>query len=246
MKNRLFFLLLFSSFLMLACSKPKQEGYQVGIDPSFFPLSLAGQSINVFAFSNELLQEISHLKKTELKQVVLSWDNLIESLYLEKTDGVFSSAPPNLINNTKFSFSEPLLKTGPVLIIPEQATPLSLKDFSGGTVAMGKSNEELDLMKNYPNIQFVFYDSQIDALEGVVQGKYAACLVPILPAHSFLKDLYHGKLMISSEILTDGALRLITIKDKETKLIKIFNEGLAELKESGAYDALVTKWSLFQ
>ena len=52
--------------------------------------------------------------------------------------------------------------------------------------------------------------------------------------------------MISSEILTDGALRLITIKDKETKLIKIFNEGLAELKESGAYDALVTKWSLFQ
>lgn len=246
MKFRLFFLLLFSVFITQGCGKQEPKVYQIGIDQSFFPLNLSGEGINVFAFSTELLQEIANIQKTKLQRINLSWDNLVESLYLKKSDGIFSSAPPNLINNTKFSFSNPFLKTGPVLIVPIQTGKVSLEDLAGGIVAMGKTNDELDLMKNYPAVEFVFYDSFIDALDGVAQGKYTACLVPILPAHAFLKDLFQSSLMISSNVLTSGALRLVTIKDQDETLLKIFNDGLAELQKNGTYDALITKWSLFQ
>jgi polar amino acid transport system substrate-binding protein len=241
-----FFLLLLATFALQSCSKPEKKVYHIGIDESFFPLNLNSQAINVFAFSNELIQEISKLKKTELMSVNFSWDNLVESLYLKKTEGIISSAPPNLINNTKFSFSNLLLKTGPVLIVPLQETKLSLSDFSGSRVAMGKTNEELDLMKLYPDIEFVFYESIIEALEGVADGKYAASLIPILQAHAYLLDLFQNSLMISSNVLTNTGLRLLTLKNEDTTLSKIFNEAILELQENGTYDALIQKWSLFQ
>ncbi len=246
MKKSFFILLFLSFFIVIGCSKPKEEGFKIGIDQSFFPLNLSGQTINVFAFTNELLEEISKIKKTELNRINLSWDNLVESLYLEKSEGILSSAPPNFINHTKFSFSSPLLKTGPVLVVPLAINKIELKDLSGATIAMGNTNEELDLMKTYPQIEFVFYDSIIEALEGVSQGKYGACLIPILPAHAFLKDLFQNSLMISSPVLTDGAIRLITIKDKQESLIKILNDGLSELHKNGTYDALISKWALYQ
>ena len=103
-------------FLFLACSKSHEETYEIGIDPTFFPLALNQEAVQVFAFATDVLREISALEKVSLSKVILSWDNLIESLYLEKTRGVLSSAPPNLINKSKFSFSDPILMTGPVLV----------------------------------------------------------------------------------------------------------------------------------
>jgi len=178
--------------------------------------------------------------------VNLSWDNLIESLYLKKVDGVFSSASLNLINQTKYSFSDPILKTGPVLIVPMQTGKISLTDLSGRIVAMGKTQEELDLMRAYPDIQFVFYDSIVDALDKTVKGSFAACLIPILPANAYVKDLYQNELLISSSPLTDQGLRLLTLKDAHPKLIKTFNEGLLDVQKNGQITTLLTKWSLFQ
>jgi polar amino acid transport system substrate-binding protein len=246
MKLRSLIFLVFALFSFQSCSKAKPPAYQIGIDPSFYPLALNEQATSVFAFSDELLTEISETTHTDFVKVNLSWDNLIESLYLKKVDGIFSSAPPNLINQTKYSFSETFLKTGPVLIVPLQPAAISLKDLSGRIVAMGKTSEELDLMKNYPEIQFVFYDSIVDALNKTASGSYAACLIPILPAHAYIKDLYQKELMISSSPLTSQGLRLLTLKDQHPNLIKTFNKGVLKAQKSGEVETLITKWSLFQ
>lgn len=246
MKLRLFILLALTLFGLSSCSKSKSVDYQIGIDPSFYPLALNEQAASVFAFSDELLRHISHATKKDFRIINFNWDNLIEGLYLKKVDAVFSSAPLNLINQTKYSFSDLILKTGPVLIVPTQTGKISLKDLSGRIVAMGKTQEELDLMKAYPEIQFVFYDSLVDALEKTVQGSYAACLIPILPASAYLKDLFQNNLIISSSPLTDEGLRLLTLKDAHPKLLTTFNEGLLDAQKNGEMNTLLTKWSLFQ
>ena len=239
-------LLLFFVFSLLGCTKKEETVYQIGIDESFFPLDLDGLGPNVYAFSSELIEEISKNSGTPLKQNRMSWDNLIESLYLKKNQGVLSIAPPNLINSTKFSFSKPYLMTGPVLIIPKGSNKTSLNDFAGRTIAMGKTNEEIDLIKNYPDVEFVYYQSYIEALEGTESGTYAACLIPILPAHAYTKDLFQNSLKIASSPLTDQALRLLTLKDMEDQLLTLFNKALTDLQKTDAYEGLLTKWSLYQ
>ncbi len=246
MKLRLLIVLALSLFGVGGCSKAKSPAYQIGIDPSFYPLTLGPQASFVFAFSDDLLTNISQMTHTDFIKVNLSWDNLIESLYLKKTDGVFSSASPNLINQTKYSFSEIFLKTGPVLIVPTQTGKISLNDLSGRIVAMGKTSEELELMKNYPEIQFVFYDSIVEALNKTVTGSYAACLIPILPAQAYIKDLYQQELLISSSPLTSQGLRLLTLKDQNPNLISAFNNGLLDVQKNGKMTELLVKWQIFQ
>jgi polar amino acid transport system substrate-binding protein len=231
-------------FLFLACSKSHEETYEIGIDPTFFPLALDQEAVQVFAFATDVLNEISALEKTPFSKVILSWDNLIESLYLEKTRGVLSSAPPNLINKSKFSFSDPILMTGPVLVTQLNSQKTNLKDYKSFVVAMGKSSEELDLMKEYPDIEFVFYDSIIDGLEGVQTQKYNAALIPSLQANAYIRDLFQNSLKISSFVLTDQAIRLLTLKDKEIKLLEKFDKGLKRLHENGRLKDLLFKWSL--
>jgi ABC-type amino acid transport substrate-binding protein len=231
-------------FLLNSCGKKTDDIFEIGIDPTFFPLTLNNEAVNILAYSNDLISEISKLEKFPMQKVMLSWDNLVEALYLEKVKGIFSSASPNLINNTKFSFSEPFLMTGPVLITQLGPTKLNISDFHGKVIAMGKTSEELDLLKENPEIEFVFYDSIVDGLEGVVSGKYNASLIPVLPATAYIKDLFQTQLMISSKPLTNQALRLLTIKDAEPKLMKAFDKGLKRLKDSGELKNLLIKWSL--
>jgi ABC-type amino acid transport substrate-binding protein len=244
MKIRLAILLLFSMMTFQGCAKADPEIYRVGIDPSFFPLQLIDQADNVYAFSCELLREVAKISKTELQEVQMSWDNLNESLQLGKTEAIFSAAPPNLINNTKYSFSECYLKTGPVLIAPKGPKEVSLKNLSTRIVAMGKTADELDLMQIFPEVEFVFYDSLIDALEGTAEGKYAACLIPTIPAHAYIKDLFQNQLMISSDVLTPQGLRMLTLKGQNQKLLESFNKALQTIQENGTYDKLLAKWSL--
>lgn len=246
MKFRLF-LILFLSFLgAQGCSKEKPSLYQIGVDPSFFPMNLKEQTPNLFAFTNDLLRAISLNQRTELSRINMSWDNLFDGLSRGQYQGVLSSASPNLINQTKYSFSNTYIKTGPVLIVPKQTPHNSLETLAGRVVAMGNTTEELDFMQTYPNVEFVFYTSQIEALEGVIQGKYAACLIPILPAHAYVKDLFQESLMIASDVLTSQAIRLVTLKGQEDPLIPLFNAGLLDLQKNGVYPTLLAKWSLYQ
>ena len=231
-------------FLFLACSKSQDDGYEIGIDPTFFPLALNQEAVQVFAFTTNVLEEISAIEKIPMKKVILSWDNLIESLFLEKTKAVLSTLSPNIINKSKFSFSSPILMTGPVLVTPLNAQKTKLEDYKSLVIAMGKSSEELDLMKAYPEVEFVFYDSIIDGLEGVQNQKYSAALIPTLPANAYIRDLFQNSLKITTNVLTDQAIRLLTLKDRETTLLEKFNKGLSRLHENGKLKDLLYKWSL--
>lgn len=224
------------------CGKTASRVYHVGIDPTFFPLNLLDQTVNVFAFSNELLREISEVKGVELIRTNMSWDNLLDGLKLQKYEAIFSSVPPNLINLTKLSFSDPYLKTGPVLVVPFTNTEKTLSDLPGQVVAIDGSNAEIELMSKYPDVQFDFYDRIPNVLEDVSLGKVHGALVPSIPAHAYVHNIYSKVLTIATPPLTNEALRLITPKDSNPELIALFNEGLAKLRANGKYDALVAKW----
>lgn len=232
--------------LICGCAKGSfEKGFVIGVDPSFFPLQLEGQSNRVFAFSNELLQEIAKVEKIEFVRKNMSWDNLLDCLKSNKCSAVLSSLPLNIINQNKYSFSEPYLHTGVVLIVRKIDKGETLANFSGKTLAIGKTDAEIELMSHFPKVNTVFFDTLAPTLENVVSGRYMGCLVPILLAGPYTKDIFHTTLTISEETpLTNEAIRLVTLKDADPKLIEIFNRGLHKLTSSGKYQALLDKWQL--
>lgn len=244
LRKILLFTLVILTCLVNSCTKGTGKTYKIGIDPNFFPLELGGKSPNVLAFSTELLEEVAKLKKVAFLKINRSWDNLIIGLNDNYYDAALSALNPNIINLTKYSFSNSYLDAGPVLIVPITSSVKTLKDLSSKTIALEKGANEISLLSQYPEIEFAFYNSMVEALEDTARGQYDACLIPAIPAYAYIQDLFSKSLKITTPPLTNDALRLITQKDMNPALINLFDQALDDLKSNGKLEKLCNKWKV--
>lgn len=245
MKKWLLFIWLCSCFLLMNCSSKKPTfDYSIGIDPTFYPLQFGAQEKNVYAFSSELLQDISAMNKIKVATITMSWDNLIWGLKKGEYDAIFSPLPPYLFLEKQYSFSEPFLLTGPVLVVPVDSKKVTVESMGGKEVAVQEGSSAAMILQKYPDILIRSYDSVPKAFDDILNGTIDAAVVDYLVAYSYCNDLYQGKLKIVGQPLNDEGLRLVTLYGKADGLVTLFNEGLARLKGSSKYGTLAKKWGL--
>ena len=232
--------------LVMGCSSGWQgKEKRVAIDPSWFPLSIAGRENHVTGFSTDLLKAIGRIEKMAITKMTVNWDTLVEGLQKHQYDAILSSMPPYIFNQKIFDFSDLYLATGPVLIVPMGSPNDSLKKMmKGREVAVLPDTKGAILLEKYPGILIRPYDSIPKALNDVVSGALDGAIVDMLFALAYCNDLYHDQLKIVTPPLTNEGLRLIVLHKEESDLVKAFNRGLAKLKSSGEYDKLLAKWNL--
>ena len=83
-------------------------------------------------------------------------------------------------------------------------------------------------------------------LNAVVTHNLDGCLIPILAATSYIRDLYQGQVKIATPPLTDEGLRLVAKHNTAQELIKKFNDGLEKMHKDGSYHELAHKWGLVE
>jgi polar amino acid transport system substrate-binding protein len=244
MVKRFFYCLVFLAFALMGSCAKKEKVYRIGVDPSFFPIKMMGREPNVFAFSNEILQEIARLYDVSLERVNMGWDNLIMGLKEDKYEAMFSFLPPYNFNEAKYDFSDLYLYTGPVLIVRNHSPIHSMGQMVGKMVAVSSFSDEALLIENYPEVIVQYYTSAPEALNDIFSDVIDGVLVNFIVAKGYVEDLYRDKIRIASPPLSDEGLRLVTLHGKNQELLTIFNKGLAELRKKGTYDKLLKKWNL--
>jgi len=90
-------------------------------------------------------------------------------------------------------------------------------------------------LKTYDEIGLAFEDLVNGNIDGVVSDS------PIAANFALQNPTYKDKLMIVGQPFTDEWLGF-AFKKGDTKTQKLFNEGLAKVKESGKLDELIAKW----
>lgn len=242
-KNIIFIL----SILIILCSfasKKTTQGYQIGIDPTWYPLELTGRETNVLAFSIELLQEIAKKEDLQLSIVTMNWNNLIWGLTKKKYDAILSSLYPYVFYEKKFHFSNVYLSTGPVIVVPEQSKIKKLDDLKGKTVGILQGSAASVFLQKYPGLLMQSYDTMPETLNALENMHIDAAVLDSLSAQSYVRDLYADKLKISTPPLNEQGLRLIMLDTKKQILIEKFNAGLKKLQKNGRYEELLKKWGL--
>lgn len=244
---RRFLHLLLLLCVLFACScnsKNGKSGYEIGIDPSWYPQQVAGQEKNILAFSIELLVEIAKREHLQLSIRHLNWNDLIQNLNEKKVDAVLTSLPRYNFNLKAYSFSNPYLMTGPVLIVPIDSKIKNLKMLQGKEIAAPSGSSAALLLESTPGILLRKVDSVAEALAYLLDQQYEAAAVDAIPAQDYLRNFYSGTLKIVSPPLDEEGLRLITLHNAYPKLIQKFNQGLAAFKKNGEYEKLLKKWGL--
>lgn len=237
-------LVLLSAFLSCCTKKSKTPENRIGIDISWFPLSLEGRENQITGFSTELLKEIGKIEKIPMIKITVTWDNLIEGLQKHKYDAILSSIPPYVFNQKLYDFSELYLSTGPVLVVPLDSTITSLKQIKGTEIAVLPETRGALLLEKYPGVIIRTYDSIPKALNAMIQGTLDGAIVDVLSAVAYCRDLYQDQLHIITEPLNTEGLRMLVVHDQAPELLFHFNRGLEKLKSSGVYDKLLIKWGL--
>lgn len=227
-----------------SCSVTDETHYKVARDPSWYPLNLMGKGASVLGFTDDVVREIAEEKDLPISLYLSSWASLEEGLKQKRFDAIISPIPPILGFEKAYSFSDPILLLGPVLLVHVHTIVNSLDDMKGKEIAIQTGSSEVFVLEKLPDINIRNYDSLPKALEDLAAEKIDGVLMPILPATSYVHDLYLGQLKIVTPPLTQEALRLITLKDEYPRLLSAFNKGLQELQSTNQYKDLLKKWYL--
>ncbi len=233
------------TLLLYGCNSDSKfkNYYTLGIDPSFFPLALEGKQNYVLGFLDDLLLFMTETSLNFIK-VYMSWDNLIEGLKLGKYDAAISPIPKTPENEKHFDFSDVWLKTGPVLVVPEKAKISDIKEFKDGYIGCIQFSQEDFYVQTQMNILPHYYQSAAQALLGLANGEVDGVLIGVVPAVSYVKDLYAGLLKIVGEPIGDSGLRLIVKKGENAKILELFNFGIEDSKASRDYKKMLDKWQV--
>lgn len=214
------------------------EAHTLGRDSTWFPLQLDSKMAPLTAFTTALVQEIVRVTHYPLEIVNVDWPQLFQNLEEGHVAGVFSSLSPGLLCEKKYTFSDPIVDLGPVLIVPKASKFTSLLDLSGKRVAVYQYDESILIAQEFPSILIELYQSMPGILEALNAGVVDAVLMPVLDARSFVNHVFPGQLQIVSEPLSTKAIRLVTCNKTHRSLMNHFNRGLQKTRDNGAYEKL--------
>lgn len=231
--------------LLVACSSGSgQPVYQVGRDPTWWPLDLYGRESAVRGFSDELLRAIAEKEKIQIVLYSAGGESLMLGLNREWANGVLSSLDPIPQTESVYDFSTPYLLVGPVLVVAEDSPVAGLSDLSNSLVAVVNATPLIPELAQIPYLLMRPFPNVATALEAVNGGAVAGAIVESLQAYTYLADLYKDKLKVVTAPLDNMGLRLIVLKGKSRDLMHAFEKGLHKSIENGTYATLAEKWQL--
>jgi ABC-type amino acid transport substrate-binding protein len=105
------------------------------------------------------------------------------------------------------------------------------------------SSEDLYLQTQL-NVLPYYFSSPAAALFGLSTGQVDGVLIGVIPAVSYIKDLYDGFLKIAGQPIGNSGIRLLTKKGENQQLIQSVNQAFQIEKNQKKYGPLMVKWTV--
>lgn len=211
-------------------------------DPDWFPFEGFDENGQYIGIVAEVLNEIN--RKTQLDFTVYNTSNWLKTLKLaahSKAD-IISASQSNdyLAEHYKASYST--IQNPVVMVGKENMHYISnLSAIKGEKVALlGNSGYGHELIKRYPDNNFIQVDSVIDGLLGVAEGRYDVVLLSMARASYKMAELGLYQLRVVG--ITDVNVKLTLFVNKEKPLLwSIVNK--AKLSETPQErQQILAKW----
>jgi two-component system, NtrC family, sensor kinase len=190
----------------------------------------------------DLVAEIEKESHLELGYQLMKWSQAQELVLSGKGIG-----HPNMATTPerqlKYDFAIKMVNVEFTLFVNKNATwAKSIADFSNKSVGVTKSSLPDQVIKHdYPEIQRVFFNNDLDGLGKLISGEIDAFATGRLPGLYVLNKHGVESIVPIVENLAEMGLGIALLKGN-AELLKQFNASIERLKKSGRLDEIKQKW----
>lgn len=213
-------------------------------------IELLGRERSLVAFTNDLISEIGSDNNFHFQWNETNPGYLFTGLDNGRYNFILTTLRPNIVNEEKYDFSEPIFNLGPVLIVRQDSQFTSLKDMKSRPIGIPYGmatnfNAVRTPGINVYDLTLIYYNNMNKALEDLQNDQIDGVIMKAIHAYAITEGLYEGKLKVVTPPLNDEGLRLISLKSSSLdNIIDAINESVDLMRQDGTYKKLIHKWDL--
>lgn len=222
---------------------PKKKTYKISSDSSFAPFVFQNDQRKYTGIDMELIKAIAKDQGFTLEISNPGFDAAVSDVQNGNADGMIAGMTVTDARKATFDFSDPYYTTNSILAVQESSTISSYEDLKGKTVGVKNgtaSQTFLEENKSKYGYKIKTFSDGASMYDSLNSGSVAAIMDDEPVIKYAIKQGRKFKTPI--EGTPSGQIAFAVQKDSNPELIEMFNNGLANLKESGQYQKILDKY----
>lgn len=236
--------------LLMGCSSEKstwerieEDGIlRIGMDPTYPPFEMYdGESL--FGLDVDLAHAITADLGLIVEFVHFGYDGLYDGLSTKQVDVLISALVVLPHQLRDFAYTSSYFNAGQVIVSRDDNQIEQPSELEGKVVAVeiGAQGHLLATTwkRNIPDIDILTFSTPDDAIAAVSSGNADAAVVDNVSGRLYLQQA--SELRISTDTFSDENYAIVVRAEDET-LLEILNHSLANLRNSGRLDRIISRW----
>ncbi|MGO4938391.1 ABC transporter substrate-binding protein/permease, partial [Fundicoccus sp. Sow4_D5] len=219
--------------------------YIIATDQTYAPFEFVDDDDNLVGIDMDLMAAIAEDQGFDYEMKVLGFNAAVQALESGQADGVIAGMSITDARKESFDFSEPYFDSQLSFAVKADSEIQTLADLEGLRVAVKTGTQGADLadsLKEEYGFEIAIFEDSANVIEDVLAGNSAA-LVEDHPVMAYTIKEGDVALRLLDETFTVGSYGFAVMKGENADLLTAFNQGLANLRESGAYDEILATYT---
>ena len=219
--------------------------YIIATDTTFAPFEFTNDDNEFVGIDVDLLAAAMEIAGLSYELQSLGFDAAVAALESGQADGVIAGMSITEERQEKYDFSDPYYDSYVCAAAADGGDVASLEDLAGMAVACKTGTQSASWAESIADeygFEISYFDTSDLMYQDVLTGNSGACFEDY-PVMAYGVQQGNGLAVIATEEDEFSTpYGFAVLKDENTELLEGFNEGLAELQESGEYDEIVNAY----
>ncbi len=222
---------------------PTKDKYTIASDSSFAPFVFQDDSNQYTGIDMELIKAIAKDQGFTVEITNPGFDAAINSVQTGQADGIIAGMSVTDARKKTFDYSDPYYTANSILAVKDSSNIKSYEELKGKTVGVktGTASQTfLEENKSKYGYSIKTFSDAASMYDSLNTGSVAAVMDDEPVVKYAIKQ--GKKLKTPIEGTPSGQIAFAVKKGSNPELIEMFNNGLANLKESGKYQEILDKY----
>ena len=222
---------------------PTKDKYIIASDSSFAPFVFQDDSNRYTGIDMELIKAIAKDQGFTVEVTNPGFDAAINSVQTGQADGIIAGMSVTDARKKTFDYSDPYYTANSILAVKDSSNIKSYEELKGKTVGVktGTASQTfLEENKSKYGYSIKTFSDAASMYDSLNTGSVAAVMDDEPVVKYAIKQ--GKKLKTPIEGTPSGQVAFAVKKGSNPELIEMFNNGLANLKESGKYQEILDKY----